>query len=1080
MNKLGFYIQVSRGVHDYINSLQPPVILLHAWDQGLLEEIRRYRSPNSFVIGRMDYIGQFADKRAIDQDLVNQWLDHSDPEGRGRDFAQHILDDNMQLARKKLNDRLLVDAWMSLNECVPGPGSGDYQRGNPEKRAEIERRLQAYDAFQIGFRTKLAEHGIEAVAFNFGAGNFGTAEHYTKWFPRTLQAYRYLGFHEYGWPAMSKHLDPAAESSAGTYRQIMTGIRQEYGNQHEIIITEAGLARMYRHPENPPGDVGWLYAGDPVSAEKYGQSLVWYNDHLCLDSYVKGACLYQVGHGGDWESFRHIGQDNQGQPLHLMSLIGGLRDRPLPDAQATPSPAVAPSPQPPPKIIHTPAPAQPLHPLPASPPATSEIRQARERVGIDANNPLAGPHPAPQVADATVIAATGVGWVRLNFVRGPWGSVEDPGWEQTFRQIVNGFRSRGLKIYGLINYEALDAADIDQMRTPPPEGAFKHPWIDRYVETFASIVRRFHNDVAAWESFNEPDDWHGAKEDWPHKNLVHPGWFAVILERVYNKVKFDLGLEQVKLVSGPVQGLHINDNAGAEYLRRTYQEGKQRFNWGKFGKAFPFDGVGYHLYIEEGAKEWGQQAQLVPAKYTHYLQGLKNVIQSEEGKRKPLYISEAGWHSNGDQDEFQSRNVALGLDLLLKDPWVALAVWFCTQDFDESPTMPKYYGVYRRTGVSALDRKPAFTALQTFCAREWRGLPPPPGLAPAKPAPLAPQPPAPQPPAPQPDVAGPQPVFRVRYGAMPPTATNQQVIEAFKQASLRMGLGNWDLMTKAGLKLGDLARDQATRQSLYTGPGLDQLSQLSQEERYYIRQALPDDVSFDILDQEAFLGRQLALVQAALALPEDLHFALPDAPTPAQRRVAAVWNRFGFLLIQIADALGLEVDVVTAVTAAARGRPGLDSAGRLVVSFQVDHFYAAWGSEHAADFARHFSFDPAQPGQKQLLRTGPEAAWQEVHRSYDSEWAALQLALTMDRDAALRATEMGFPRLPGRGHADLGYDSAQAMFDAFASSERFQILALFDSIAGPFAESAAVQALADRDPTALAPLSEYLVDWLVG
>lgn len=55
-NKLGFYIQVSQGVHDWITATKPPVVLMHAWDQGLLEEIRRFRSPDSFVIGRMDYI----------------------------------------------------------------------------------------------------------------------------------------------------------------------------------------------------------------------------------------------------------------------------------------------------------------------------------------------------------------------------------------------------------------------------------------------------------------------------------------------------------------------------------------------------------------------------------------------------------------------------------------------------------------------------------------------------------------------------------------------------------------------------------------------------------------------------------------------------------------------------------------------------------------------------------------------------------------------------------------------------------------------------------------------------------------
>ena len=174
---------------------------------------------------------------------------------------------------------------------------------------------------------------------------------------------------------------------------------------------------------------------------------------------------------------------------------------------------------------------------------------------------------------------------------------------------------------------------------------------------------------------------------------------------------------------------------------------------------------------------------------------------------------------------------------------------------------------------------------------------------------------------------------------MPPNATNQQVIDAFKQASNNLGMGNWGLLTKAGLNLGELARDQATRHSLYTGPSLEQLAQLSEEERYHIRLALPDDVSFATFEQEAFLGQRLTLVQAALALPEEMHMILPAEPTPAQRRVAAVWNRFGFLLIRLRDALGLDVQMATTVAAEARGRPGLDSAGRLVVRFQVDAFF---------------------------------------------------------------------------------------------------------------------------------------------
>ena len=44
---------------------------------------------------------------------------------------------------------------------------------------------------------------MEAVAFNFGAGNFGDGRPLSRLiFHDTLPAYTYLGFHEYGWPTM--------------------------------------------------------------------------------------------------------------------------------------------------------------------------------------------------------------------------------------------------------------------------------------------------------------------------------------------------------------------------------------------------------------------------------------------------------------------------------------------------------------------------------------------------------------------------------------------------------------------------------------------------------------------------------------------------------------------------------------------------------------------------------------------------------------------------------------------------------------------------------------------------------------
>jgi hypothetical protein len=276
-----------------------------------LREIRQFRSPQSFIVGRMFV------------DLAQQvaWLDSSNPEARGRDYANTILGYDFGYATERdAGNRLLVDAWMGLNEALRGPAS--FPDGKVD--AEFRRRASALDLFQVAFRARLQEHGLEAVAFNFAAGNFTRAEHYLDWFPLTLASYKYLGFHEYGWPTLMENPARGTKTGALYYRECMAGIRQRYGNRHQVIITEAGLARMYRYPHDPAGDVGWLYPGETISEEEYWESLRWYNSELCKDGYVLGCCLFQVGHAGQWETFRHLGKDNQQRPITLINRMATL------------------------------------------------------------------------------------------------------------------------------------------------------------------------------------------------------------------------------------------------------------------------------------------------------------------------------------------------------------------------------------------------------------------------------------------------------------------------------------------------------------------------------------------------------------------------------------------------------------------------------------------------------------------------------------------------------------------------------------------------------------------------------------
>ena len=250
--------------------------------------------------------------------------------------------------------------------------------------------------------------------------------------------------------------------------------------------------------------------------------------------------------------------------------------------------------------------------------AEDEPGRARDRVGVDVNLPIRRNGAlAEQVADPRIIARTGAGWVRLNFVLGPWSAVTDETvylghtWQEAYARIIKGFRGQGLRIYGLIGAEVIGSANIENtFRQPPPVEVATHTWIEQYVDTFVTVLKMFCSDVEVVEGINEPDDWHNATCNW-----IHPEWFAIILQRLYEAVKPDPVTGHVKLVSGPVQGLEANNNAGVRYLVAAYRAGIRRFGWGSDDTPFPFDAVGYHIYVEEDMKEWPVQKDAIRSTY---------------------------------------------------------------------------------------------------------------------------------------------------------------------------------------------------------------------------------------------------------------------------------------------------------------------------------------------------------------------------------------------------------------------------------------------------------------------------------
>ena len=82
---------------------------------------------------------------------------------------------------------------------------------------------------------------------------------------------------------------------------------------------------------------------------------------------------------------------------------------------------------------------------------------------------------------------------------------------------------------------------------------------------------------------------------------------------------------------------------------RSTRPGSGCLGAGQDGRPVPFDGVGYHLYVHENATDnLDQQAIDLDNTYRTYLAQTLDVIRKHEGQDKPLYVSETGWFSNGD------------------------------------------------------------------------------------------------------------------------------------------------------------------------------------------------------------------------------------------------------------------------------------------------------------------------------------------------------------------------------------------------------------------------------------------------
>lgn len=677
------------------------------------------------------------------------------------------------------------------------------------------------------------------------------------------------------------------------------------------------------------------------------------------------------------------------------------------------------------------------------------------KIGLDANAPIyiSGDQAGAiqhRLRNPDILAETGAAWVRINFLLGPWSSPNDSAlhqgrtWAETYHQVIDQYLARGMQVYGLIGHESVRSSvglphfhrdHIDH--TSDYDKA--QQWIADYVNNFDQIVGLFQDKVTVYESFNEPDDWHGGKRWW-----IHPTWFAHMVQQIHQRIKVERGLTTIKLITGPLQGLDVNFNhSPTDYLRQTYQYGKEFLGWGP--THYPFDGIGYHLYIEETFHaDWIVHKQAIKTKYRDYMNGMLRVIRHQEGPTtsRQLYISEIGWPSNQDTAESKERQaeaMQLELALMRDDPAVALGIWFCTEDFDPPH---KHYGLHLM-GNSGLDgRKPAYAAFQAFCNMLNQ-------------------------------VNDDQPVPPILEIDFKPT--NQNVITGYYRVSRQLGLGDWGLLEQTNeLTLSGLAQN---RYVPYTGPALEALTGISDAQKARLRTAVAEEagVAEDALEfalpgtPEAaaqFLRLHPTLAEVTLQPDHSLQVDVSQAPTFQVKKVGQIWNRYGWLLLTLADIFKFDVAAAVAVLAIESGGRGFAGDRRMIIRFENHIFYDHWGKDHQDVFHQHFQFSPEKRWQMHHWRPSPGEAWRKLHTSQNEEWAAFNWASNLNKRAAALSISMGLPQVMGFNYKSLGYVSPEAMVEAFAdhqSGERIQLLGFFDFVCGPAAHADLLISLQQQD-----------------
>jgi hypothetical protein len=321
------------------------------------------------------------------------------------------------------------------------------------------------------------------------------------------------------------------------------------------------------------------------------------------------------------------------------------------------------------------------------------------------------------------IQQAGAGWVRINFRLGKcfadWTTPSDvcpdadaPTALGIYDQVIAKARASNLQVLGLLSNESMrgDQADWLAGNAERQGGTGDNVYARRFARDVAGVLSdHFADRVTAWEIWNEPNAWtqNPAPDTFAGGSFMYPSNFAWLLKRSYAAIKthqpqtssrvisaglFGLdgdgkppvaGIKGASLVSGHAITCASAVASGADYLCLTYAAGIASAGW--VAGAYPLDGVGQHLYVDQGEPTSA-------ARITSYVQDVRQAYTQYEGvgTSKQIEVTEVGWFADPSDPAFatsqarQAANLKIAWDTFSGLPFVSRAFWFNIQDVPEA------------------------------------------------------------------------------------------------------------------------------------------------------------------------------------------------------------------------------------------------------------------------------------------------------------------------------------------------------------------------------------------------------------